>query len=311
MLVGSVVVYKVMKKVGKLTEARMVLPPEPKIYPLVSDSLFEAKVKFKGRKKLKEDDLPMNRRGRITQAGPAPKVDPKTYQTYNSMTDAKDPNWIQGAEADIERRGTEGKCTPITKPGCTGKAKALAKTFKKMAKKRDDSTKAKNEAKDDNWIQGAEADIERRGTEGKCTPITKPGCTGKAKALAKTFKKMAKKRDAKIVSKKEKQNEGIQRLGRVEKSLNKSAADTAEKSAKLRKQRHAGDDPATNPVGTPPSSAEVALKKKGEETAKKQQAVAAKLASKKKDQQRRARNTASNPDTPLDTAIRAGDALDK
>ena len=197
-----------MKKVGKLTEARMVLPPEPKIYPLVSDSLFEAKVKFKGRKKLKEDDLPMNRRGRITQAGPAPKVDPKTYQTYNSMTDAKDPNWIQGAEADIERRGTERKCTPITKPGCTGKAKALAKTFKKMAKKRDDSTKAKNEAKDDNWIQGAEADIERRGTEGKCTPITKPGCTGKAKALAKTFKKMAKKRDAKIVSKKEKQNEG-------------------------------------------------------------------------------------------------------
>jgi len=47
----------------------------------------------------------------------------------------KDDKWIQGAEADIKRRGTEGKCTPITKPGCTGKAKALAKTFKKMAKK--------------------------------------------------------------------------------------------------------------------------------------------------------------------------------
>ena len=30
----------------------------------------------------------------------------------------------------------KGKCTPITKPGCTGRAKALAKTFKKMAKKR-------------------------------------------------------------------------------------------------------------------------------------------------------------------------------
>jgi len=29
-----------------------------------------------------------------------------------------------------------GKCTPITKKGCTGRAKALAKTFKKMAKKR-------------------------------------------------------------------------------------------------------------------------------------------------------------------------------
>ena len=151
-----------MKKIGKLTEARMVIPEEPKVYPLVSDKNFKGTVvisenKMKGypekgikggtkaaakefakRKKGKlEEELPMNRRGRITQPGPAPKVDPGTYQTYNSMTDAKDPNWIQGAEKDIKRRGTEGKCTPITKPGCTGKAKALAKTFKKMAKKRD------------------------------------------------------------------------------------------------------------------------------------------------------------------------------
>jgi len=44
--------------------------------------------------------------------------------------------WIQKATASIKKRGTEGKCTPITKPGCTGRAKALAKTFKKMAKKR-------------------------------------------------------------------------------------------------------------------------------------------------------------------------------
>ena len=36
----------------------------------------------------------------------------------------------------IKARGTEGKCTPITKPGCTGKAKALAKTFKRIAAKR-------------------------------------------------------------------------------------------------------------------------------------------------------------------------------
>ena len=42
--------------------------------------------------------------------------------------------WIQKAAASIKRRGTEGKCTPITKPGCTGRAKALAKTFKKIAK---------------------------------------------------------------------------------------------------------------------------------------------------------------------------------
>ena len=44
--------------------------------------------------------------------------------------------WIQKATASIKKRGTEGKCTPITKPGCTGRAKALALTFKKMAKKR-------------------------------------------------------------------------------------------------------------------------------------------------------------------------------
>ena len=44
-------------------------------------------------------------------------------------------NWIQDATASIKRRGTKGKCTPITKKGCTGRAKALAKTFKKIAKK--------------------------------------------------------------------------------------------------------------------------------------------------------------------------------
>ena len=49
---------------------------------------------------------------------------------------AKKGGWIQDATASIKRRGTKGKCTPITKKGCTGRAKALAKTFKKMAKKR-------------------------------------------------------------------------------------------------------------------------------------------------------------------------------
>ena len=51
-------------------------------------------------------------------------------------TKAKDGKWIQKVTASIKKRGTEGKCTPITKPGCTGRAKALAKTFKKMAKAR-------------------------------------------------------------------------------------------------------------------------------------------------------------------------------
>jgi hypothetical protein len=44
--------------------------------------------------------------------------------------------WIQKATASIKKRGTKGKCTPITKPGCTGRAKALALTFKKMARER-------------------------------------------------------------------------------------------------------------------------------------------------------------------------------
>ena len=44
--------------------------------------------------------------------------------------------WIQKATASIKRRGTEGKCTPINKPGCSGRAKSLALTFKKMAAKR-------------------------------------------------------------------------------------------------------------------------------------------------------------------------------
>jgi hypothetical protein len=44
--------------------------------------------------------------------------------------------WIQSVNKSIKARGTKGKCTPITKPGCTGRAKALAKTFKKMGRER-------------------------------------------------------------------------------------------------------------------------------------------------------------------------------
>jgi len=37
---------------------------------------------------------------------------------------AKDGKWIQKVNKSIKARGTKGKCTPITKPGCTGRAKA-------------------------------------------------------------------------------------------------------------------------------------------------------------------------------------------
>jgi len=56
--------------------------------------------------------------------------------TMAERVGAKKGGWIQDATKSIKKRGTKGKCTPITKPGCTGRAKALAKTFKKMAKKR-------------------------------------------------------------------------------------------------------------------------------------------------------------------------------
>ena len=55
-------------------------------------------------------------------------------QIRASMNKKKSGGWIKKAADSIKRRGTAGKCTPITKPGCTGRAKALAKTFKKIAK---------------------------------------------------------------------------------------------------------------------------------------------------------------------------------
>jgi len=160
-----------MKKVGNLTEARMVKPAEPKFHSLVSDNMFENKVKgypakgIKGgtaaaakmaarkKKGLIADDsevpnpdkLPMNQTpeaSKMTTNSPrrATKASVQVGGPFDLTASQKgkrqdeDNDWIQDAEADIKRRGTKGKCTPITKPGCTGKAKALAKTFKKMAK---------------------------------------------------------------------------------------------------------------------------------------------------------------------------------
>ena len=56
------------------------------------------------------------------------------------LAEEKGDDWIQDAEADIERRGTEGVCTgekfggPTCRPGT--KRYNLAKTFRKMARKR-------------------------------------------------------------------------------------------------------------------------------------------------------------------------------
>jgi len=73
-----------------------------------------------------------NRRAEIS------RVHSELNKGYNKggRVGAKDGKWIQKVNKSIKARGTKGKCTPITKPGCTGRAKALAKTFKKMAKNR-------------------------------------------------------------------------------------------------------------------------------------------------------------------------------
>ena len=59
-----------------------------------------------------------------------------TFYQGGMVQEMKKGGWIKKAAASIKRRGTAGKCTPITKPGCTGRAKALAKTFKKIARNR-------------------------------------------------------------------------------------------------------------------------------------------------------------------------------
>ncbi len=60
----------------------------------------------------------------------------KELKESQSVAKKKDKKWMQKVSASIKKRGTKGKCTPITKKTCTGKAKTLAKTFKKIAAKR-------------------------------------------------------------------------------------------------------------------------------------------------------------------------------
>lgn len=52
--------------------------------------------------------------------------------TKIKVSDKKNKNWIQKAVNPKHK----GYCTPMSKPTCTPKRKALAMTFKKMAKNR-------------------------------------------------------------------------------------------------------------------------------------------------------------------------------
>jgi hypothetical protein len=64
----------------------------------------------------------------------------KLKQLVREVLEEKDDEWIQDAEKDIEKRGTEGVCTgdKFGSESCPPGSKRynLAKTFRKMAKKR-------------------------------------------------------------------------------------------------------------------------------------------------------------------------------
>ena len=77
-----------------------------------------------------------NRRAEISRVHSELNRGYKTGGRVGFKKGGSDKNWIQDVNKSIKKRGTKGKCTPITKPGCTGRAKALAKTFKKMGRAR-------------------------------------------------------------------------------------------------------------------------------------------------------------------------------
>ena len=100
------------------------------------DSLFEASRKLEVEKDLKNaayENQQSSLKNKFNEAAKNRNAKlPK--QKNGGSVKAKDGKWMQKAAASIKKRGTAGKCTPITKKGCSGKAKTLALTFKKIAK---------------------------------------------------------------------------------------------------------------------------------------------------------------------------------
>lgn len=86
--------------------------------------------------RVQEENLPPRNKKTAVSLTKDKQLGATKMKKGGKIAKAKGGKWIQKVTASIKRRGTEGKCTPITKPGCTGRAKALAMTFKKMAKKR-------------------------------------------------------------------------------------------------------------------------------------------------------------------------------
>jgi len=99
--------------------------------------------------------------------------------------------------------------TPLAKPDKKREKRPFRypKSGDDLAVRTEDQEELEEKKKDDNWIQGAEKDIEKRGTEGVCTgkKFGGPSCRKGTKRynLAKTFRKLAKMRKKKKKKKKE------------------------------------------------------------------------------------------------------------
>ena len=98
---------------------------------------------------------------------------------YESFTDRKTGRLVPDTERNRERYGKD-------------RIYKSPEKITKIWKKGKPTYKAKG-----GWIQDVNKSIKKRKTKGKCTPITKKGCTGRAKALAMTFKKMGRARKGK------------------------------------------------------------------------------------------------------------------
>ena len=73
-----------------------------------------------------------NAQGTVTKQKTRNAVKGWSEDEYKKGGVTKDKNWIQKAVNPAHK----GYCTPMSKPTCTPKRKALARTFKAMAKKR-------------------------------------------------------------------------------------------------------------------------------------------------------------------------------
>lgn len=129
----------------------------------------------------------------VKKAAPVVK---KELSIYQKMRLAKGKP-VTGFNMDEQRasaslnKAIKNRTNPEAAVKRMTKAERQAKEIEDSYKK--NGGKVTSKAKDGKWIQKAVNPAHK----GYCTPMTKPTCTPKRKALAKTFKAMAKKRKGK------------------------------------------------------------------------------------------------------------------